>query len=177
MIVRRDRRVLDEIAGIVKTNLGMMILEHTAAALSQIFLLPQGHELALDFLVTTLREQANTQVTAQSLMTSCIVAFVVILIIELGDDQGHDAALAALERANRVSGPSRPLGEFLRPLMLGIVSHLNDALHDLQGKKTVEYKQKIIRSLGKLIETVGDSMSAFSPQVCCPFEFADVDRR
>jgi serine/threonine-protein kinase ATR len=157
MILERKRDILQEIAGVVKSNLGMMILEHTAAALSKIFL--QGATDSLDFLVTTL----SHGVTAQSLLTSCIVTLVVSLIIELGDSN-PEPAMAGLRRACAIYNPSiTDLGAFLQPLMLGIISHLNDSLHDMQGKKTVEYKRKIIRSLGQLFALA--SMSAFAPQV------------
>lgn len=175
MVIKRDLKALEEIAGIVQETLGVMMLDGASVALAKIFLLPKGYTAALDFLVHTVRAQtsqsANTNVTVQSLMTSCIVNLVVSLIIELGDDEVavQDQALLALQRAYQTQTSARELtpnlGPFLKPHMLGIISHLNDCLHDMAGRKTVAYKQKVIRSLGKLIETVGDSMSAFSPQV------------
>lgn len=160
MVVQRNRNVLTELAGVVQKNLGMMVIEHTAAALAKIFLLNEME--SLDFLVNTL----GFGVTVQSLLTSCIMNLVVTLIIEMGEDDQRPA-LAALRKAYTLYTPtsSNDLSGFLRPLMLGIISHLNDALHDLQGKKTLEFKRKIIRSLGRLIETVGHTMSAFAPQV------------
>lgn len=169
MIFDRKRVILEEIAGITQKSLGMMILEHASSALSKIFL--KGEMASLDFLVHTLAHG----VTAQSLLTTCVVALVVSLIIELGEDDPAPA-LAALQRACAIHSPgSTNLSAFLKPFMLGIISHLNDALHDMQGKKTVEYKRKIIRSLGGLIDTVGHAMSAFAPQVSFAVVRADLD--
>lgn len=175
MVVQREREVLAEIAKITEQTLGMLVLDQAGASLSRIFLLPRNHQPALEFLVAIIRSEAShqtaTTVSAPQLLSTCIVPLVVTLIIEMGDEDPdiQSNALKALQRAYQVQTGARDLstnlGPFLKPSMLGIISHLNDSLHDLQGKKTVAYKQKIIRSLGRLIETVGDSMSAFSPQV------------
>lgn len=50
--------------------------------------------------------------------------------------------------------------------MLGLISEINDMLQDVQGKKSVEMKRRIIRSVGALIEQVGQPISNVSPQVC-----------
>jgi len=49
--------------------------------------------------------------------------------------------------------------------MLGLISHINDLLQDVQGKKPVAMKRKILRSLGGLIELIGEAINNVAPQV------------
>jgi serine/threonine-protein kinase ATR len=53
--------------------------------------------------------------------------------------------------------------------MLGLISHVNDLLQDVQGKKTVAIKRKIIRGLGALILQIGPAVAYVAPQVCYTF--------
>ena len=93
------------------------------------------------------------------------------MVVELGDEDKKvtETAVKALHRAhrefNKDKGQDADLGSFLKPHMLGIISQLNERLHDLQGKKSVEEKRKIIRSINQLIGRVGNTMASFSPQV------------
>lgn len=49
--------------------------------------------------------------------------------------------------------------------MLGLISDINDMLQDVQGKKPVEIKRKILRSLGALVGQIGPIINNVSPQV------------
>lgn len=49
--------------------------------------------------------------------------------------------------------------------MLGLISHINDMLQDVQGKKTPQAKQRILRSLGHLIILIGPAVTNVGPQV------------
>lgn len=49
--------------------------------------------------------------------------------------------------------------------MLGVISEINDMLQDVQGKKSVDMKRRIIRSLGALVELIGHPIHNVSPQV------------
>ncbi|WVW85570.1 hypothetical protein I302_107608 [Kwoniella bestiolae CBS 10118] len=117
--------------------------------------------------MTSTNPRAQPNISVSSLMTACIVDLVVMLIVELGDQTRsvRKNAEAALTRATKQQAGSEDIGAFLKPLMLGVISQLNDMLHDVQGKKTVDHKRKIIRSFGSLIRLVGDSMAGFSPQI------------
>jgi serine/threonine-protein kinase ATR len=88
-------------------------------------------------------------------------------VFELGDDSRVKQAKKALQYAqlHKESSASSSLGAFIKPYMLGIMTHLNDTLHDMRGKKSSAYKCKIVKSLGRLIELVGGSMLFFTPQV------------
>lgn len=50
--------------------------------------------------------------------------------------------------------------------MLGLISDINDMLQDVQGKKSVDTKKKILRSLGALVQQIGPMINHVSPQVC-----------
>lgn len=49
--------------------------------------------------------------------------------------------------------------------MLGLMSDINDMLQDVQGKKTVTEKRKILRCLGALVDQIGPAINHVSPQV------------
>lgn len=69
--------------------------------------------------------------------------------------------------------PAVELGAFLKTYMLGLISVINDMLQDVQGKKTVTSKRKILRSLGALISEIGPAVSNVAPQVCRSLSFLD----
>lgn len=171
LVMVSDRAALDSIASIVGVALGILLFDHAGDIISKIFLCDRV-DGSLDFLINMLAELTGQKVSVESVMTSCAVPFIVSMVVELGDEDVRvvENAVNALNRAHsefarekRTTGPD--LGSFLKPHMLGIISQLNERLHDLQGKKSVEEKQKIIRSISQLIARVGDSMSSFSPQV------------
>ncbi|WVR07527.1 hypothetical protein IAU60_004569 [Kwoniella sp. DSM 27419] len=172
MVLSRNRHALDLIASIVDTRLGVLLMDKIADILARAFLSPRQTSSSLAFLVKTIQGMtsghAKSQpiISASSLMTACIVDFLTKLIVELGDElkSSEEAARTALEKARQQQGNVEDLGVYLKPQMLGVISQLNDMLHDVRGKKSVEFKRKVIRSLGRLIEAVGDSMASFSPQ-------------
>lgn len=61
--------------------------------------------------------------------------------------------------------PPVQLSTFLKAHMLGLISHINDMLQDVQGKKSVASKRKIIRGLGALILQIGPTITHAAPQV------------
>lgn len=174
LVLSRNREALIHVASIVKQRLGRLFMDHTADILAQVFLHPQQTADSLDFLVDLIRSMTHgysenePRITVESLMGSCMVDLMVILVVELGDQDKavRRAAKLGLSKAMAYQRTGTDLGAFLKPYMLGVISQLNDMLHDVLGKKSVEYKKKIIRSMGVLIKLVGDSMSSFSPQVC-----------
>ncbi|KIR51714.1 serine/threonine-protein kinase ATR [Cryptococcus gattii Ru294] len=173
LVLSRNREALIHVASIVKQRLGRLFMDHTAGILAQVFLHPQQTADSLDFLVDLIRSMTHgysenePRITVESLMGSCMVDLMVILVVELGDQDKavRRAAKLGLSKAMAYQRTGTDLGAFLKPYMLGVISQLNDMLHDVLGKKSVEYKKKIIRSMGVLIKLVGDSMSSFSPQL------------
>ena len=61
--------------------------------------------------------------------------------------------------------PDQHLGNFLRNYILGIIAILNDILHDVQGRKTIEMKCKVLNGLSMLVQEVGVHVNAVAPQV------------
>ncbi|OCF57218.1 hypothetical protein L486_04674 [Kwoniella mangroviensis CBS 10435] len=173
LVLSRNGDALKEVASVVQQKLGVMLMDNISHILAQAFLRPDQTDSALRFLVSLLKDMTSSNPRAQpnisisSLMTACIVDLVVMLIVELGDQNRsvRADAKAALIKASLQQTGSEDIGSFLKPLMLGVISQLNDMLHDVQGKKTVDYKRKIIKSFGSLIRLVGDSMAGFSPQI------------
>ncbi|WVQ68017.1 uncharacterized protein L199_006223 [Kwoniella botswanensis] len=167
LVLSRNGDALKEVAGVVQQKLGVMLMDNISHILAQAFLRPHQTDSALRFLVSLLKDMTSSNPRAQpnisisSLMTACIVDLVVMLIVELGDQNRsvRADAKAALIKASLQQTGSEDIGAFLKPLMLGVISQLNDMLHDVQGKKTVDYKRKIIKSFGSLIRLVGDSMA------------------
>lgn len=178
LFVNKDSKTLEQVASICDQQLGRLVLEYASEILSQIFLRPNKTDDSLNFLITLLRRlsrnsRSSLPISASAVLQTCIIPFAVTLIVELGDEDVNrsETAMAGLVNARRHHAEGRSgvtgseVGDFLKPLMLGVISQLNDMLHDVQGRKTVEEKRKIIRSLGVLIAKIGDSMSSFSPQV------------
>ena len=175
LILSRNRQCLAEVASIVKRSLGMVLMENTEPILTGIFLSTARPESCLAFLVGLIRQHVGgssaASIDSASLMTTCIVPLIVALVIELGDEDTKVStnAINALQRAystqKNVAKTDADLGPFFKPHMLGVMTHLNETLHDMRGKKSVEYKRKLIRSLRVLIELVGDSIASYSPQV------------
>jgi len=62
------------------------------------------------------------------------------------------------ERGNR----DTPL---LNEYLMGVISHLNEVLQDVHGKRSLDVKRKVMRSLGALIEQVGSQVTSVAPQV------------
>lgn len=72
----------------------------------------------------------------------------------------------ATEKDGNGNQPPTELSAFLKVHMLGLISHINDMLQDVQGKKSVASKRKIIKGLGALIVQIGPSITNGAPQVC-----------
>jgi serine/threonine-protein kinase ATR len=171
LVMVADRQALESISSIIGTALGFLLFDHAGVILSKIFLCDRV-EGSFEFLISTLRELTGSVVTHDSVMTSCAVPFIVSMVVELGDEDNKvvEKAVKALHRAQQEFNRGNAhvdmdLGPFLKPHMLGIISQLNERLHDLQGKKSVEEKRKIIRSISQLIRRFGTSMVSFCPQV------------
>lgn len=82
-------------------------------------------------------------------------------------------AVDAMKRVERIinsTGKERnktpvELSGFLKVHMLGLMSYINEMLQDMQGKKSVASKRKIIKGLGELIVQIGSNISYGAPQV------------
>ena len=50
---------------------------------------------------------------------------------------------------------------------MGIVSHLNEVLQDVHGRRPLTVKKNVMRSLGALVKHVGSQITTVAPQVFC----------
>jgi serine/threonine-protein kinase ATR len=71
----------------------------------------------------------------------------------------------AVVSQQRSKPPPRDLATFLKPHILGIMTHLNEVLQEVQGKRSPAYKRQVIRSIGVLVSEVGTPIIAIAPQV------------
>jgi serine/threonine-protein kinase ATR len=150
---------------------------------------------ALLFILKVLRDAAeNVIIDIPNIIRSCIVPLLAEIVSVMGAEDPERAmkaskllnydcheldgfvyqAVSALKmvqislfvptRVQKV--PSKTLGEFLKGYLLGIISHINEMLQDVQGKKTISSKQQILRSLGALVSHMGPAISMVAPQAC-----------
>jgi serine/threonine-protein kinase ATR len=175
LVLRRNRSALDALASILGQPLAKVIIDEAPVVLAKVFLNPLETTRALDFTVSILNEgmanHRNSSTTIEKFVSFAIVHLVVIIVVELGDQNPEVQQLAteALTSVLHAVSHQGDLGSFLKPHMLGILHHMSD--HLMAPRTTADHKRKIIRSMGKLIELVGDSMASFSPQVRVSFAF------
>lgn len=191
LVLQRRRDALDLIVRITGRYLGVMLMDNMAGILSLLFMQDQqaSYEEGTNFLMGIFNEvtleptrssgrSPRSGFSLLSLLTSCTVVFLTEIVVNWGDAGKLvvDRADQALRRAQNLLQGSTPnlgktdIGTFLKDHMLGIISGMNDILVDGHGKKSVEEKQKVVRSLGGLIQRVGSVIATFAPQVswtCC----------
>lgn len=177
LVLEGDRAALSRLAGFAQQALGTLLIEQIHTILAAIVLQDStaAVERSTAFLCNLInslkRSPTNRDVTIDTLVSTCVIPFLVEIVVQLGDPQTESRAERALQRAqvfqskSRSRRPDEDLGSYLKPHMLGIISFLNDLLQETQGRKTTEEKCKVIRSFGKLIEHVGDSIMLYSPHV------------
>ena len=69
------------------------------------------------------------------------------------------------KNAETVPSQAQKLTSFLEAHMLGIITYLSDIIQDVQGRKSNDMKQDVLRGLGQLIVHVGSSINIIGPQV------------
>ncbi len=188
LVLQRRRDALDLIVRITGRYLGVMLMDNMPGILSLLFM--QDRQSSYDegtrFLMGIFNEVTSESTRSRgsgkspksgfslsSLLTSCTVVFLIEIIVNWGDASGLvvQSADQALRRAQGVLQGSDAnygqtnIGVFLKDHMLGIISGMNDILVDGHGKKSLEEKRKVIRSLGGLIQRVGAGINAFATQV------------
>lgn len=173
LVIAQDELVIETIASIVGAKVDQILLDNMKDVLTRVFTSANKTESSLQFLVFLFVKGKDPNVvaniTAPSLVGAVHIPLAVDLIIDLGDEEQsvRDTAVQALERAQECVTRRKVDGfaEFLKPVMLGVMTHLNETLHDMHGKKSPIMKRKLIRSLAALFERVGTFMASYSPQV------------
>jgi len=170
LVLRQNRPALEALAVILGSPLAVVLIDEAALVLAKVFLSPQNTTRPLDFITSILDEQmasngSSRSKTIEKYIRVSLVNLVVIIVVELGDqnEETQRAATRALSNVQASLGSDGDLGQFLKPHMLGILHNMSEQL--MTPRTTLDHKRKIIRSIGKLIELVGDSMASFSPQV------------
>ncbi|KIJ37345.1 hypothetical protein M422DRAFT_118575, partial [Sphaerobolus stellatus SS14] len=146
----------------------------THDVLARVFLLPGPGETnkVFNFILNLLMQNRNslsTEITVLMLVKSTVVPLLGEIVIAMGDDDPRNAeqASAAITKVELALSPERGQRDtpLLHEYLMGVVSHLNEVLQDVHGKRPLEIKKKVMRSLGALIEQVGSQITIVAPQI------------
>ncbi|KAJ7581045.1 hypothetical protein C8J56DRAFT_793738 [Mycena floridula] len=181
LFASRELKVLETVARELSIALPFLLLKHSHDILAHIFLLPDSAQTisCLAFVVQVLTDaRSDVSIDVHSVVKSCVVSLLAEIVVILGDENRAiaDQAVPALKKVQQALNPPRgnhaipDLGAFLKSYMLGLISRINDMLQDVRGKKNLRSKQKIIRSLGHLVELIGSSVSNVAPQIMATFQ-------
>ncbi|KDR84098.1 hypothetical protein GALMADRAFT_219929 [Galerina marginata CBS 339.88] len=176
-----DQKVLDSITKELSTKASSLLVKHSHGILAHIFLLSSqvSTSKALHFVIKILNEATSSIIDIQSVVKSCVVPLLAELVVVMGDENPQVAqqGIIALKKVENTLAPGKKnvlttpnLGTFLKTYMLGLISDINDMLQDVQGKKTVATKRKILRSLGALVEQIGPAITNVAPQIMATFQ-------
>ncbi|TFK55398.1 hypothetical protein OE88DRAFT_1622542 [Heliocybe sulcata] len=173
-----NAKVLEKIGSDLGKKPSNLFLNHSHDILAHIFLEDDFKtKAALDFIVDVLRKAAESAtIDIQSVVKSCLIPLLADLIIVMGDENEDKAALGlrALQKVEQtlqlsvrasLSSSDEHLAAFLKRHILGIITHMNEMLQEVQGKKSLEAKRQILRSLGAVIIRIGPSVSDVAPQI------------
>ncbi|KAJ9093722.1 hypothetical protein QFC21_006318 [Naganishia friedmannii] len=161
-------------AGNNEGSLGSLLINHNSDILAEIFTHESVDRLrdTLDFYRSQVQGDNDTQVTIARLITLSVAPLLVRVIVRLCKLESNDAVLKALQRVHQYGHQDTKRQStrheviiFLKQHMLGIISELNDMLHDMHEKKTIEQKLDVISSYAALIELAGSTMAVYSPQI------------
>ncbi|KZO97981.1 hypothetical protein CALVIDRAFT_50339 [Calocera viscosa TUFC12733] len=187
LIASGRRDVLQIISRDLNKSIAGMAVARDSLVLAHLFLCPSEvqTDTGIEFLLGIISEATGkaASITLVGLIKGCMVPLLSELVMNLGDEDSNKSkmaieALKKLERHTFVPAkgqrhhPSSDLASFLKSHMLGVISHLNDVLHDMQGKKSHAFKQQVVRSLGSLIDLVGASISSIAPQIMATLQGA-----
>lgn len=170
LVILQNRPALEALESILNQRLGLILIEEGADVLAKIFLTSERTQTSLNFVTALLGEATNNKSSPVAILNkyiqASIVPLLVKIVVELGDKEKArrdvaDRALNTLQAVER--DQCDDLGTYLKPHMLGVLAQLTE--HLMTPRVPVEHRVKIIRSIGFLIELVGDSMASFSPQI------------
>ncbi|KAF8592595.1 hypothetical protein K439DRAFT_1625944 [Ramaria rubella] len=164
--------VLSKVARELRKSPVSLVTTHDVLAC--VFLLdrPGQTERVFNFILELLVQSKNDtsgDVTVLMLVKSTVVPLLGEIVICLGDeDQRRTAsAVSAIQKVEAILAPDRchRSTALLNDYVMGIVSHLNEVLQDVHGKKPLAVKKKVMRSLGALIQQVGSQITTVAPQI------------
>ncbi|PWN39253.1 hypothetical protein IE81DRAFT_40965 [Ceraceosorus guamensis] len=179
-IQKGNDRLLAGLAAAIKQSEREMCFEHAGAALKHFLLLPApARDEAIQRFVIIIRgatDKATLENSTRLLLKSFKPQLLGHLVIHLGDEACRQAAiegLSYLERSRSKSestsasarDASAALSTFLRDDILEILAWLNDELAGAHGKTTLAQKIRTARSIGALVDAVGQSIASVTPQI------------
>ncbi|TIA92820.1 hypothetical protein E3P81_01253 [Wallemia ichthyophaga] len=190
LIAESKRDILSSIARTLGQPVQPLCLEYVEHILAHLYLREgskrdEGIQLFLDEF-----QGSKKQINLSSVIISCGPSLLASLVMALGDtnetvaktamvsiDSIEDTIAEAENRKSRGKKQKYSANEsFLRNHILGIMSIISDNLNDVQGRRSVDEKSRIIRSLGVLIKKIGPGIVSVSPQVMALLQaFVEVD--
>ncbi|KIK53267.1 hypothetical protein GYMLUDRAFT_77511 [Collybiopsis luxurians FD-317 M1] len=177
LFANREQAVLEAFGKQVAQKPATLFLHNAHEILAHVFRLDRrGTHNAIEFITNFLSASSGgkSSVDVQSLVKSCVIPLLAELVTSLGDrnTQVVQDALDALRKVEITLTQTQDsdLGSFLKNYMLGLMSNINDMLQDVQGKKPVDVKKKILRSLGVLMVHTGSATASVAPQIMATFQ-------
>ncbi|RKO92350.1 hypothetical protein BDK51DRAFT_26198, partial [Blyttiomyces helicus] len=173
LVLDENALVMEDVARTLDRTMTEMIIDEGGHILAHLFMQDKREiDGALMYFHKTASEGAQGTITISDLLGSVRLLLLTNLAVELGDAAAvrREKAVSALNMVKTKlqdkdkQAPSN-LSSFLRPYVLGILSHFNKNVVDHARRKTVADKIKIVRSLGQLILLVGPGVSEFTSQI------------
>ncbi|KAG8852841.1 serine/threonine-protein kinase M1 [Serendipita sp. 411] len=172
---------LEAIARMMDTSIAALIVENSAEVFEYLFLIETTSEMsrAIDLVVGVLTQQSDA--VSRSLGITPFVknrlnALLGKIVIRLGDDSVlQPQVLNAIERVQEYSADPSPKtgnsGEhptanvFLQQHITGVITYLNNELHEAHGKLSVAEKHRVMRALTEVVALIGEAIAVVSPQL------------
>ena len=192
LIAENRKDILQSISRMLGQFIQPLCLEYVEHILAHLYLRvgterDKGIELFLEEF-----QGSKKKINLSSVIISCGPQLLASLVMAMGDEDSTIAQTAmdsidSIEDTISNSNKSKVRNKntrrysnnedtFLRNHILGIMSIISDNLNDVQGRRSLDEKRKIIRSLGVLIEKVGPGIISVSPQVMALLQgFLEVD--
>ncbi|KAF9450926.1 hypothetical protein P691DRAFT_724995 [Macrolepiota fuliginosa MF-IS2] len=177
-----DAKAIDAVSREVGQKASTLFLNHSHVILAHLFMLPKPTETkAIGLVLKILADASQSEaIDLQVIVKLCLVKILGELVVAMGDENRSTVQMAveAMKKVERilntpVKGGNHPpieLSTFLKAHMLGLFSHVSDMLQDVQGKKSVVTKRKIIRGLGALFQHIGPTITYVAPQIMATFQ-------
>ncbi|KAJ3040430.1 serine/threonine-protein kinase M1 [Rhizophlyctis rosea] len=184
LVLLQQEETLQRIASTLKRHLADLLIQEAGHILTYLFLQEtRDVEVALTWF-TNITSSNFGNISLRRLYGACRLLLVTKLAVELGDrnEIKRNKAFSALQDvANKLSTPdatqltsqSPPdLPTFLERYFLGIFSHISQCVSNSDGSKSTLERNKVLRCLQVLIETIGSRIANVVPQIMATLQAA-----
>ncbi|TRM67831.1 hypothetical protein BD626DRAFT_449908 [Schizophyllum amplum] len=174
-----ETKVLEILERKIGVALHYLYVTNATEILAQIFRAPtvQDTQRAIHLVVSICKKGAQgddaEKIDSFMVVKSHAVSVLSDLVVDLGSEmeEARELALDALKRLQtHLREDKSELHVFLKNNMLGHVSNVGGMLQDAKGKKNVEDKRRILRSLGTFINYVGEAVRFIAPQIMACYQ-------